>query len=48
MQQIKIGVPRVNIPLNPLTPMSDWYLISPYSITAKSNIKVMRIRENDH
>ena len=26
--------------VNPLTPKSDWHLISPYSITPKSHIKV--------
>ena len=31
--------------LNPLTPKSDQFLISPYNITPKSNIKVMRIKE---
>ena len=30
---------------NPLTPKSDLYPISPYIITPKSNIKVMRIKE---
>ena len=30
---------------NPLTPMSDWHLISPYIITPESNIKVRRIKE---
>ena len=29
----------------PLTPKSDLYPISPYIITPKSNIKVMRIKE---
>ena len=28
-----------------LTPKSDWHLISPYNITLKSHIKVMRIKE---
>ena len=32
-------------PHNPLTPMSDWHLISPHSITLESNVKVMRIQE---
>ena len=31
--------------VNPLTPKSDLYPISPYIITPKSNIKVMRIKE---
>ena len=31
--------------LNPLTPKSDQHLISPYNITLKSNIKVVRIKE---
>ena len=31
--------------INPLTPKSDWHLISPYCITPESNIKVMRIKE---
>ena len=30
---------------NPLTPKNDWHLISPYSITPESNIKVRRIKE---
>ena len=29
---------------NPLTPASDWHLISPYHITPESNIKVKRIK----
>ena len=29
----------------PLTPKSDWHLISPYNITLESNIEVMRIEE---
>ena len=28
-----------------LTLKSDWHLISPYSITPASNVKVMRIKE---
>ena len=32
-------------PHNPLTPMSDWHLISPHSITLEWNAKVMRIQE---
>ena len=31
--------------INPLTPKSDWHLISPYNITIESNISVMRIKE---
>ena len=31
--------------INPLTPKSDWHLISPYCITPESNIKVGRIKE---
>ena len=31
--------------LNPLTPKSDWLLLSPHSITLESNVKVMRIKE---
>ena len=31
--------------INPLTPKSDWHLISPYCITPESNIKVRRIKE---
>ena len=31
--------------INPLTPKSDWDLISHYSITVASNVKVMRIWE---
>ena len=30
---------------NPLTPKSDWCLISPFDITPESNIKVVRIKE---
>ena len=30
--------------LQPLTPASDWHLISPYHITPESNIKVKRIK----
>ena len=33
------------IPVNPLTPKSDKYLISPYNITLESHIKVMRRKE---
>ena len=28
--------------------MSDWPVISPYSITLESTAKVTRIKENDH
>ena len=31
--------------INPLIPKSDQHLISPYSMTLKSNIKVMRMEE---
>ena len=31
--------------INPLTPKSDQYLISPYNITSESHINVMRIKE---
>ena len=31
--------------LNTLMPESEWYLISPFNITPKSSIKVMRIKE---
>ena len=31
--------------INPLTPKSDWHLISPYNITTESHINVMRIKE---
>ena len=31
--------------IQPCKPQKDWHLISPYNITAKSNIKVMRIKE---
>ena len=36
-----------DVPLqcNPLNPMSDEHLISPYIIMLESNIKVMRIKE---
>ena len=30
---------------NPLTPGSDWYMISPYSVSTESKPKVMRIEE---
>ena len=30
---------------NPLTPNSDWHLISPYHINPELNIKVRRIKE---
>ena len=30
--------------LNPLTPKSDWHLISPYNINPELHIKVMRIK----
>ena len=30
---------------NPLTPKSDWYLISPHNFNPESRIKVMRIKE---
>ena len=33
------------IPVNPLTPKSDKYLISPHNITLESHIKVMRRKE---
>ena len=37
---------RVDVELiNPLTPKSDWHLISPYCITPESKIKVRRIKE---
>ena len=32
-------------PINPLSPNSDKHLISPYSITTRSNIQVMRIKK---
>ena len=52
----KIAIhPRVKIPcdtknsssriLNPLTPQSDYHLISPYNITPESHIKVARMNE---
>ena len=31
--------------VKPLTPKSDWHLISPYDIFPESNIKVTRIKE---
>ena len=34
--------------ITPLTPKNDWHLSSPYTITPKSNIKVMTIIGNDH
>ena len=34
-----------NTVVNPLTPKSDWHLISPYNITPESHIMVMRIKE---
>ena len=38
-----IRTDKINI--NPLTPESDWHLISPYNISPELNIKVTRIRE---
>ena len=32
-------------PVKPLTPKSDWHLISPYNITTESHINVMKLRE---
>ena len=42
--------PTVAAPLflNPLTPKSDYHLISPYNITLESHIKVTRIKEMIH
>ena len=37
--------PVVQVSINPLTPNSDWHLISPYNVTPESNNKVMRIKE---
>ena len=34
-----------NPQLNPLTPERDWDLISPYIITAESNIKIATIQQ---
>ena len=31
--------------VGPLSPKSDWLLISPYNITFESNVKFMRIKE---
>ena len=31
--------------IDPLTPKSDWHLISPFHITSELNIKVRRIKE---
>ena len=36
---------RVMLGINPSTPKSDRRLISPYHITAESNMKVRRIKE---
>ena len=33
------------VPVDPLIPLSDWHLISPYNINLESNIKVTRINE---
>ena len=33
------------LPMNSLTPESDWFLISPYSNMLESNIKVTRKKE---
>ena len=30
---------------NPITPKSDWHLISPYNVSPDSHIKVTRIKE---
>ena len=35
----------IEIRVNPLTPKSDWHLISPYHIISESSIKVGRIKE---
>ena len=43
MSEYKVLPPRHFF--NPLTPQSDWCLISPYHITTVSNISVMRIKE---
>lgn len=32
--------------INPLTPGTDWQLISPHSITAELNIRVVRIKKS--
>ena len=42
---IKTNWPARGIHVNPLTPKSDQDLISPYSVTTESNIKIMRIEE---
>ena len=34
--------------VNPLTSKSDQHLISPYNITAESNMEVTRKKGNDH
>ena len=33
------------VTINPLTPKSDWHLISPYNFTPESHSMVMRIKE---
>ena len=38
----------VSFEFNPLTSKRDWTLISLYSITPESHIKVMRIKEMIH
>ena len=37
-----------NLPINPLTPMSDKERISPYKVNAISSRQVMRIEKNSH
>ena len=32
-----------NVDINPSTPKSDWLLISPYTVTLESSVKVMRM-----
>ena len=32
-----------NVDINPSAPKSDWLLVSPYTVTLESNVKVMRM-----
>ena len=41
----KLGA-KWDVFFNPLTPKRDWHLISPYRITAESNIRIMEIKES--
>ena len=40
-----ISMPRFFFFLIPLNPSSDYHPISPYSVTAEANVKVMRMKK---